>query len=380
MKLPIYLDYAATSPVDPRVAAKMTQCLMLEGYFGNASSTHSYGKEAHEIIEHARAQVAGLIHADPAEIIWTSGATESNNLALKGAAHLYKVKGKHIVTMKTEHPSVLDSCQQLEKEGFSVTYLSPEKNGVLDLEKLRAALRDDTVLVSIMHVNNETGVIQDIKAISDITSKRGILFHVDAAQSAGKISINLTNTPIDLMSFSAHKIYGPKGIGALYLRRKPRVRVAAQMHGGGHEHGMRSGTLATHQIVGMGEAFHLARQEMQADQKRIRELRDHFWRAIQTLENVSVNGDEEHSLPNILNIQFTGMRSESILQELSELAISSGAACHSKGVEPSLVLRAMGQSAEEAGSAVRFSFGRFTTLANVDFAIMCIKQKLLFDN
>jgi len=369
MKLPIYLDYAATTPMDPRVAAKMAQFLTLDGIFGNPASTHFFGQEAKKAVESARLQVAELINSEPSEIIWTSGATEANNLALKGASQLYKSKGKHIITMKTEHPAVLDCCQQLEKEGFSVTYLIPEKNGLLDLEKLQAALRDDTILVSIMHVNNEIGVFQDINAIANITSSRGVLFHVDAAQSAGKLPINLQETPVDLMSFSAHKIYGPKGVGALYLRRKPRVRVAAQIHGGGHEHGMRSGTLATHQIVGMGEAFQLAKQQMNSDQKRIRELRDHFWQHLHPLKLLSINGSVEHGLPNILNIRFAGMKAETVMKQLPDLAISAGSACLSKGVEPSYVLRALGQTNEEASGAVRFSFGRFTLKEEIDVAI-----------
>lgn len=369
MAFPIYLDYAATTPVDPRVAVKMAGFLTLDGVFGNPSSTHVFGQEAKKALEAARAQVADLIQADSSEIIWTSGATEANNLALKGAAQLYKAKGKHIITMKTEHPAVLDCCQQLEKEGFLVTYLAPEKTGLLDLEKLRMALREDTILVSIMHVNNEIGVIQDIQAVAEITSARGILLHVDAAQSAGKLPINLQQMPIDLMSFSAHKIYGPKGVGALYLRRKPRVRVAAQIHGGGHEHGMRSGTLATHQIVGMGEAFHIAKQEMDTDQKSIRVLRDHFWQHLHHLKILSINGSIEHGLPNILNIRFDGLKAQTVIQHLPNLAISAGSACLSKGTEPSYVLRALGQTNEEAACAVRFSFGRFTLKEDIDSAI-----------
>lgn len=367
MKLPIYLDYAATTPVDPRVAAKMSQ--FLSAGFGNPSSSHPYGQTAKNAVDEARQQVAHLIHAEPSEIIWTSGATEANNLALKGAAELYKSKGKHIITMKTEHPSVLDCCQQLEKDGFFVTYLSPENNGLLDLEKFRAAIRDDTILVSIMHVNNETGVIQDIASIANITSTRGILFHVDAAQSAGKIPIHLNELPIDLMSFCAHKVYGPKGIGALYLRRKPRVRVAAQIHGGGHESGMRSGTLPTHQIVGMGEAFAIAKNEMLADYEKTQVLSDLFLKGLQDLTVMSINGDRMHALPNILNLRFDGIKSESLMAALPNLAISAGSACHSKGEEPSYVLRALGQSKEEAASAVRFSFGRFTTLEEINSAI-----------
>lgn len=377
MKLPIYLDYAATTPVDPRVAAKMMQCLTPDGVFGNPASTHLFGKAAYEVIETARLQVANLINAQPNEIVFTSGATEANNLALKGAAQLYKSKGKHIVTLKTEHPAVLDCCQQLEKEGFFVTYLAPEPNGLVNLEKLQAALRDDTILVSIMHVNNELGVIQDIQAIGKITSARHILLHVDAAQSAGKIPINLAEMAVDLMSFSGHKVYGPKGVGALFLRRKPRVRVASQMHGGGQEQGMRSGTLATHQIAGMGEAFAIAKNEMELNQKNILELRNYFWQEIATLPGVALNGDFTHSLPNILNVSFAGIRSDKMLQQLADLAISSGSACHSKGVEPSYVLRALGQSEEQAASAVRFSFGKFTTQEEIEFAARYVKEVIL---
>lgn len=375
MKLPIYFDYAATTPVDPRVAAKMADYLTLDGVFGNSSSTHIYGATAKKAIDTARAEVASLINAEPLEIIWTSGATEAINLALKGAAEMYKSKGKHIVTMKTEHLAGLDSCQQLEKAGFLVTYLQPEKNGLLDIEAFKKALRPDTILVSIMHVNNETGVIQDIHTLAEITSSLGILMHVDAAQSAGKFSINLQEIPINLMSFSSHKIYGPKGMGALYLRQKPRVRVAAQIHGGGHEQGMRSGTLATHQIVGMGEAFRIAKIEMDSDQKRIFQCREHFLQGIHSL-NMTVNGDINHSLPNIINLRFDKIPGKTLMQHLPDLAISTGSACLSKGIEPSYVLRAMGQSAEEAFGAVRFSFGRFTTLADIDFAVDRLKQAL----
>lgn len=365
----IYLDYAATTPVDSAVAEHMAQYLTSKGVFGNPSSTHLFGKTAREAVEHARVQVAELIHADPAEIIWTSGATEANNLALKGAAQLYQAKGKHIVTLRTEHPSVLDVCQQLEKEGFSVTYLMPDHKGLLDLEQFRAALRQDTILVSVMQVNNEIGMIQDIAAIAEITSARGILLHVDAAQSAGKIPIDLKTLPVDLMSFCAHKIYGPKGVGALYLRRKPRVRVAAQIHGGGHEHGMRSGTLATHQIVGMGAAFALAKQKMPMDQSQINELRTRFLQGIQGIKSVIINTDLAYSVPNILNLRFAGVKSEKLMSLVPELALSAGSACHSKGVEPSYVLRALGQSEAEAACGVRFSFGRFTTQNEIDFAI-----------
>lgn len=374
MKLPIYLDYAATTPVDPRVAMKMAQYLTQDGVFGNPSSTHAFGQAAKAAVDEARSQVAAIFHADPAEIIWTSGATESINLALKGAAQLYKIKGQHIVTVKTEHPAVLDCCQELEKLGFLVTYLTPEKNGMLDLEKFQAALRHDTILVSIMHVNNEIGVIQDIHAMAHITAAQGILLHVDASQSAGKIEINLQDAPIDLLSISAHKFYGPKGSGILYLRRKPRVRVAAQLHGGGHEHGMRSGTLATHQIIGLAEALQIAHQEMETSTLKMRELRQRFCEGIREIKNIFFNTHEKFSIPNIMNIRFQGFSSEKIMAELSELAISAGSACHAKGIEPSYVLRALGQSREEAASAVRFSWGRFTTVEEIDFAIQKIKS------
>lgn len=364
----VYLDYAATTPVDPRVADKMSHYLTLDGTFGNPASSHMMGQAAREAVEQARAQVASLIRAEPSEIIWTSGATEANNLALKGAAALYQAKGKHIITMKTEHPSVLDSCQQLEKEGFFVTYLTPEKTGLLDLATFQSALRADTILVSIMHVNNETGIVQDIPAIANITSSRGILFHVDAAQSAGKIGIDLQKTPVDLMSFSAHKIYGPKGVGALYLRRKPRVRVAAQIHGGGHQHGMRSGTLATHQIVGMGEAFYLAQQHMQRDQEKITYLRELFLQTLRQI-NAHVNVDPTLTIPHMINFRIDAIPAEKLMQLLPELIFSSISACHSKGSEPSSVLRALGQTTAEARCGVRISFGRFTCEADINFAI-----------
>jgi len=371
---PIYLDYAATTPVDPRVATKMQECLTLQGVFGNPASLHLYGREAKEKIDVAREQVAALIHADASEIIWTSGATESCNLALKGAAHLYQRKGKHIVTMKTEHKAVLDTCQHLEKEGYFITYLTPDTNGLLSLDTLISALREDTVLVSIMHVNNETGVIQDIAAIADITAARGILLHVDAAQSTGKIAIDVLNTPVDLMSFSAHKTYGPKGIGALYLRKKPRVRVEPLIHGGGHEQGMRSGTLATHQIVGMGEAFQLAQQEMDNDTKKIREYRERFLKGLSQIKNLKVNGDTLNAVPHILNVCFQGMLAEAILSELPMIATSTASACQGKGTQGSYVLRAMGLSDNDAKSSMRFSFGRFTTLQAVDEAARLISQ------
>jgi cysteine desulfurase len=366
MTLPIYFDYAATTPVDPRVAQKMLQYLTKDGHFGNpASSSHSYGLSAKLAVEEARLQVASLISAEASEIIWTSGATEAINLALKGAAQLYQRKGKHVITMKTEHKAVLDSCEQLEKEGYQVTYLTPEPNGLLDLDKLKNALRSDTIIVSIMHVNNETGAIQDIDAIAKITAARDILLFVDAAQSAGKIAIDICKTPIDLMAFSGHKIYGPKGIGALYVRRKPRVRVAAQIHGGGQEQGMRSGTLPAHQIVAMGEAFRLAKLEMSADYQKMEKFRALFLQHLSTVNNVSINEATGHCYPGILNMSFAGYQSAQFMQTFSKIAVAAGSACLSKGIEPSYVLRAMGLSKEEAHSAIRFSFGRFTTEAEI---------------
>ncbi len=378
MKKPIYFDYSATTPVDPRVAEKMCQCLTLDGNFGNpASRSHEYGWKAEEAVEEARKQVADLVNADPKEIVFTSGATESDNLAIKGAAHFYqKKKGKHIVTCKTEHKAVLDTCRQLEREGFEVTYLDPEPNGLIDLDKLKAAIRDDTVLVSIMHVNNEIGVIQDIAAIGEITRERKVLFHVDAAQSAGKVPIDLQQMKVDLMSFSAHKIYGPKGIGALYVRRKPRVRLEAQMHGGGHERGMRSGTLATHQIVGMGEAFRIAKEEMAADNERIRMLRDRLLKGLEDIEEIYINGDLEQRVPHNLNISFNFVEGESLMMALKDLAVSSGSACTSASLEPSYVLRALGRNDELAHSSIRFSLGRFTTEEEVDYAIDAIKRNI----
>ncbi len=369
MKTPIYLDYAATTPVDPRVAAKMLHYLTSEGHYGNPASTHAFGQAAKQAVDDARAQVAELIEAEPSEIIWTSGATEANNLALKGVATLYQRKGKHIITLKTEHPSVLDCCQQLEKQGFSVTYLTPEPNGLLDLAKFSEALRDDTVLVSIMHINNEIGVIQDIKAIAQITAERGILFHVDAAQSAGKIPLSMKQIPVDLLSVCAHKVYGPKGIGALYLRRKPRVRVAPLIHGGGQEQGMRSGTLPVHQIVGMGEAFALAGQCISVEQNTLYALRDRFLKGVSSLQNVIVNSDLKKSYPGIVNLCFSGIHAKTLASMLPDIAFSVGSACHAKGIEPSYVLRALGLTDELAQCAVRFSFGRFTTVEEIDFTV-----------
>lgn len=375
MKLPIYFDYAATTPVDPRVAEKMQQYLTMDGCFANpASLSHAYGQAAKAAIDWAREQVAALIHAEPSEIIWTSGATESINLALKGAAQLYQQRGKHIVTVKTEHKAVLDTCQQLEKDGYSVTYLTPLKNGLLDLDVLKAALKPETILVSVMHVNNETGVIQDIAAIAEMTAARNILFHVDAAQSNGKIAIDVTKTPIDLLSMNAHKVYGPKGIGALYVRKKPRVRVAPQMHGGGQEQGMRSGTLATHQIMGMAEAFRLAKMEMTADYQKIEQLRARFLEQISTILPLTLNIDPALCYPGIVNLRLPDIKAETFMQVVPDLAVAAGSACNAKGIEPSYVLRALGLPADVAHCSVRFSFGRFTTAEEIDFAAACLKR------
>jgi cysteine desulfurase len=375
--LPIYLDYAATTPVDERVAAKMIQCLTREGVFGNpASRSHTFGWQSEALVEEARANVAALVNADSREIVWTSGATESDNLAIKGAAHFYQKKGKHLVTVKTEHKAVLDTMRQLEREGFEVTYLEPMPNGLLDLVKFKASLRDDTVLASVMHVNNEIGVIQDIEAIGNACRERGVIFHVDAAQSAGKVPIDLEKLPVDLMSFSAHKIYGPKGIGALYVRRKPRIRLEAQMHGGGHERGLRSGTLATHQIAGMGEAFRIAREEMTQDNERIRMLRDRLLKGVRDIEEVYINGDLDHRVPGNLNVSFNYIEGESLIMALKDLAVSSGSACTSASLEPSYVLRALGRDDELAHSSIRFSIGRFTTIEDVDYTVEKIRASV----
>jgi cysteine desulfurase len=369
------MDYSATTPVDPRVAAKMIPFLTEK--FGNpASRSHHYGWEAEEAVELARAQVAALVNADPKEIVWTSGATESNNLAIKGAAHFYQGKGKHIVTMRIEHKAVIDTVRELEREGFTATYLDPEPNGLLDLEKFKTSLRPDTILVSIMYVNNEIGVIQDIAAIGEICRERGIVFHVDAAQATGKVHIDMRQLKVDLMSFSAHKTYGPKGIGALYVQRKPRVRLEAQMHGGGHERGMRSGTLATHQIVGMGEAFRIAQAEMAAENERVRMLRDRLLAGLMTMEEVHINGDMEQRVPHNLNLSFNFVEGESLIMAIKDVAVSSGSACTSASLEPSYVLRALGRSDELAHSSIRFSVGRFTTLEEVDFVIDLLKKKI----
>ncbi len=377
MKTPIYLDYSATTPVDPRVAKLMCEYLTLDGNFGNpASRSHEFGWNAEQAVETARAHVASLINANPKEIIWTSGATESDNLAIKGAAHFYQKKGKHIITCKTEHKAVLDTCRQLEREGFEVTYLDPEPNGLIDLEKFKSAIRDDTILVSIMHVNNEIGVIQDIKAIGDITRERKIIFHVDAAQSPGKTAIDMDQLNVDLMSLASHKIYGPKGIGALYVRRKPRVRLEAQMHGGGHERGMRSGTLATHQIVGMGEAFRIAKEEMATENERIRMLRDRLYNSFKDIEEIYLNGDEENRVPHNLNVSFNYVEGESLIMALKELAVSSGSACTSASLEPSYVLRALGRNDELAHSSIRFTIGRFTTEEEIDYTSELIHKNI----
>lgn len=375
VETPIYLDYASTTPVDGRVADLMCGYLTRSGVYGNpASRSHSFGWASEEAVNRARGEVARLINADPKEIVWTSGATESDNLALKGAMHFYSRKGRHLVTSKTEHKAVLDTCRQLEREGYEVTYLDPEPNGVIALDKLESVLRDDTVLVSLMHVNNEIGVIQDLASIGELTRSRGILLHVDAAQSAGKVPLDVGSVKVDLMSLSGHKMYGPKGIGALYVRRKPRVRLEAQLHGGGHERGMRSGTLATHQIVGMGEAARLAREEMGSDLERIRGLRDRLWSGVSDLEEVYFNGDLTQGYPGILNVSFAYVEGESLLMSLKDLAVSSGSACTSASLEPSYVLRALGRDDELAHSSIRFSIGRYTTVAEVDYAVAQVRS------
>lgn len=377
LKLPIYLDYSSTTPVDPRVAAKMADCLTTEGVFGNpASRSHKFGWVAEEAVDIARNQIADLINADPREIVFTSGATESNNLAIKGAANFYGKKGKHLITIKTEHKAVLDTMRQLEREGFEVTYLDPEPNGLVDLDKLVAAIRPDTILISVMHVNNEIGVIQDIAAIGEMCRERKILFHVDAAQSTGKVPIDLQTMKVDLMSFSAHKTYGPKGIGALFVRRKPRIRLEAQMHGGGHERGMRSGTMATHQIVGMGEAFRIAKEEMGAENERLMMLRNKLWNGIKDMEAVYLNGDMDSRIAGNLNVSFAYVEGESLIMALKDMAVSSGSACTSASLEPSYVLRALGLNDELAHSSIRFTMGRFTTEAEIDYVIGVIRHAI----
>ncbi|MES9935880.1 MAG: IscS subfamily cysteine desulfurase [Sedimenticola sp.] len=377
MKLPIYMDYSATTPVDPRVAEKMCQYLTPEGMYGNpASRSHQFGWDADEAVEQARRDVATLLNANPKEIVWTSGATESDNLAIKGVAHFYHKKGKHIITSKTEHKAVLDTCRQLEREGFEITYLDPEPDGLVDLKKLEAAMRDDTILVSIMHVNNEIGVIQDVQAIGEMTRARKILFHVDAAQSAGKVPLDMETMKIDLLSLSAHKIYGPKGIGALYVRRKPRVRLEAQMHGGGHERGMRSGTLAPHQIVGMGEAFRIAKEEMAQENERVLTLRNRLWDGMKDMEEVYLNGDLEHRVAGNLNVSFAYVEGESLIMALKDIAVSSGSACTSASLEPSYVLRALGREDELAHSSIRFTIGRFSTEEEIDYVIDLVRTQV----
>jgi len=370
MKLPIYFDYSATTPVDSRVAEKMADCLTNDGNFGNpASRSHAYGWQAEAAAEEARSQVAALLNADPREIVWTSGATEANNLAIKGCAHFNQKKGKHVITSKIEHKAVLDTCRQLEREGFEVTYLDPDAEGIIHPEAVESAIREDTTVVSLMHVNNEIGTINDIAAIGEICRQHKVFFHVDAAQSAGKIPIDMEIMKVDLMSLSAHKIYGPKGIGALYVRRKPRVRIEAQMHGGGHERGMRSGTLATHQIVGMGEAFSVAKEKMAEENKRILALRDRLWNGLSDMEEVQVNGSLTQRVAGNLNVSFAYVEGESLIMALKDLAVSSGSACTSASLEPSYVLRALGLDDEQAHSSIRFSMGRFTTEEEVDFAV-----------
>ena len=375
MQLPIYLDYSSTNPVDPRVAAKMVECLTLDGNFGNpASRSHMSGWKAEEAVETARRQVADLIHCDPREIVWTSGATESDNLAIKGAAKFYREKGRHLVTSVIEHKAVLDSCKQLEQEGFSVTYLTPDSRGMISPAQVAAAIRPDTTLVSLMHVNNEIGVVNDIRAIGEVTRQHGVLLHVDAAQSAGKIAIDLSQMQVDLMSLTAHKIYGPKGIGALYVRRQPKVRIEPQVHGGGHEQGMRSGTLPTHQIVGMGEAFALAMNEMAAENSRILALRNRLLNGLKAIPAISVNGDLEQRVPGNLNVSFGYVEGESLMLALRDLEISSGSACTSASLEPSYVLRALGLSDELAHSSVRITVGRFSTEEEIDYAVAVIEK------
>jgi len=375
MQLPIYFDYASTTPADPRVVKKMQECLSLDGNFGNpASRSHSFGWKAEEATEQARSDVASLVNCDPREIVWTSGATESDNLAIKGSARFNKAKGNHIITSKVEHKAVLDSCRQLEREGFEVTYLDPNSNGIITPEMVINSITDQTILVSLMHINNEIGVINDIKSIGKITRQRGVIFHADAAQSTGKLPIDLSKLEVDLMSFSAHKTYGPKGIGAMYARRKPRVRLEAQIHGGGHERGMRSGTLATHQIVGMGEAFRIAKEDMVQDNIRIKSLRDKFWDGLKDMEEVYLNGDPEHRAAGFLNVSFNYVEGESLIMALKDIAVSSGSACTSASLEPSYVLRAIGLKDELAHSSIRFAIGRFTTDEEIEYTIGLVRN------
>lgn len=373
--MPIYMDYSATTPIDPRVAQKMIP--YITEHFGNpASRSHPYGWEAEEAVEEARVRVAELVNADPREIVFTSGATESNNLALKGIAEFYQDRGKHIITVKTEHKAILDTARELERKGFEVTYLDVLENGLIDLNTLKSAIRPDTILVSVMMVNNEIGVIQDIEAIGELCRDKGVFFHVDAAQATGKVEIDLQKLKVDLMSFSAHKTYGPKGIGALYVRRKPRVRLEAQMHGGGHERGMRSGTLATHQIVGMGEAFRIAKEEMDEENVRIKALRDRLWAGLSTMEEVHINGDMTQRVPHNLNVSFNFVEGESLMMAIKDVAVSSGSACTSASLEPSYVLRALGRSDELAHSSIRFTVGRFSTEAEIDAVVKLLQEKI----
>ena len=375
MQLPIYFDYASTTPADPRVVKKMQECLSLDGNFGNpASRSHSFGWKAEEATEEARSNVASLVNCDPREIVWTSGATESDNLAIKGSARFNKSKGNHIITSKVEHKAVLDSCRQLEREGFEISYLDPNSNGIITPEMVLNSITDKTILVSLMHINNEIGVINDIESIGKITREKGIIFHVDAAQSTGKLPIDLSKLEIDLMSFSAHKTYGPKGIGAMYARRKPRVRLEAQIHGGGHERGMRSGTLATHQIVGMGEAFRIAKEDMFEDNIRIKSLRDKFWEGLKDMEEVYLNGDPEYRAAGFLNVSFNYVEGESLIMALKDIAVSSGSACTSASLEPSYVLRAIGLKDELAHSSIRFAIGRFTTEEEIEYTIGLVRN------
>jgi cysteine desulfurase len=377
MKLPIYFDYSATTPVDKRVAEKMMQYMTTDGFYGNpASRSHKFGWQAEEAVDIARNQIADMINADPREIVFTSGATESNNLAIKGAANFYNKRGKHVITCKTEHKAVLDTCRELERQGYEVTYLDPETNGLIDLNKLADAMRDDTILVSIMHINNEIGVVQDIAEIGEMCRQRKIIFHVDAAQSAGKIAIDMQHLKVDMLSISAHKMYGPKGIGALYVSRKPRIRLESQMHGGGHERGMRSGTLPTHQIVGLGEACRIATLEMADDLVHVTKMRDRLWAGVNQMEQVFVNGDFDKRFAGNLNISFNFVEGESLIMALKDLAVSSGSACTSASLEPSYVLRALGLNDEMAHSSIRFSFGRFTTEEEIDYAIALIQRSI----
>ena len=377
LSIPIYLDYSSTTPVDKRVASKMAECLTLDGAFGNpASRSHTFGWDSDRLIKEARQNVADLIKCDSKEIVWTSGATESNNLALKGAAHFYKSKGNHLITLSTEHKAVLDTMRQLESEGYVVTYLDPEPNGLLDIDKLKSAITDQTILVSVMHVNNEIGVIQDLEKIGSLTRDRKILFHVDAAQSPGKVDIDVDKFNVDLLSLSAHKVYGPKGVGALYVRRKPRVRLESQMHGGGHERGFRSGTLPTHQIVGMGEAFRIAKEEMSEDNIRIQKLRDKFWNQLKDIEEIYLNGDLNNRIPGNLNVSFNYVEGESLIMAIKDIAVSSGSACTSASLEPSYVLRALGRDDELAHSSIRITIGKYTTEEEVDYAVDLLKKSV----